>query len=276
MNTIDLTVEKALKIASVIFVTLFFAYTLCVAQPSDDSIFNPADTVAISQSDSASYAEEDTSGEVVYAAAPDSAAVKARPFNNEDLQQLKDDPTFDYKEPPTVAESLWDRFRMWLADLLSNIFNGAVSTPWGRVIAYVVGFALAVVLIMLILKVNAFKMLYSGEGNARKYQVLDEDIHEMDFDALINDALQQQDYRKGIRLLFLYALKLLSDRHLIHWQAGKTNHDYVGELGKSELRQGLTALSFYFEYAWYGNFNITHDTFTKAQSTFADWKDKLS
>jgi hypothetical protein len=49
----------------------------------------------------------------------------------------------------------------------------------------------------------------------------------------------------------------------------------VGELGKGELRNGLNELSFYFDYAWYGNFAINRDTFGKAQDTFVDWKSKL-
>jgi hypothetical protein len=151
-----------------------------------------------------------------------------------------------------------------------------VGTNWGRVITYIVGIALLVILIMLMLKVNAFKVIYSGTGGGQKYNVFDENIHEMDFEQLINDATQSHDYRKGIRLLFLYALKLLSDKHLIHWQSGKTNHDYVAEITERELKTGLNELSFYFDYAWYGNFSINAETFQKAQSIFATWKNKIN
>lgn len=182
----------------------------------------------------------------------------------------------NYKRPPTAAESLWDRFWMWIAQLISKMFRTAVDTNWGRLIVYAIGLILLVVLVMLILKVNAFKVLYSGEGNTKKYQVLDENIHEMDFEKLVQEALDQQDYRRGIRLLFLYALKLLSDKQLIQWESGKTNHDYVVELEKKELKTGLNELSFYFDYAWYGNFLINRDTFNKVQTTFTDWKRKIS
>lgn len=212
----------------------------------------------------------------IYRAPADSSHVVARSFNDTIINKFRLDPDMNYKLPPTVAESLWDRFLLWLGQMLDKFFDGAVHTNWGRVITYIVGIALLVVLIMLMLKVNAFKVIYSGAGGGQKYNVFDENIHEMDFEQLINDARESQDYRKGIRLLFLYALKLLSDKHLIRWQSGKTNHDYVAEITERELKTGLNELSFYFDYAWYGNFSINAETFQKAQSIFVTWKNKIN
>jgi hypothetical protein len=211
----------------------------------------------------------------IYWAPADSSSVSTRSFDSTSLDRFKADPDMNYKLPPTVAESLWDRFLRWLAQLIDKFFDGAVHTNWGRVITYIVGLALLVVLIMLMLKVNAFKVIYSADGGAKKYNVFDENIHEMDFEKLINEAKQSEDYRKGVRLLFLYALKLLSDKHLISWQSGKTNHDYVGEINEKELKTGLNELSFYFDYAWYGNFSIDQETFSKAQTIFSNWKNRI-
>jgi hypothetical protein len=202
-------------------------------------------------------------------------AVEKKSFSEADVRRMKEDPEMDYKQLPTVAESLWDRFWAWVAQILDSFFRAATTTNWGRLIVYAVGLALLVIIIMLMLKVNAFKVLYSAGGGAQKYQLFDENIHEMDFEKLIRESIEQQDYRRGVRLLFLYALKLLSDKQLIHFEAGKTNHDYVTELEKGELKTGLNELSFYFDYAWYGNFSINHDTFNKVQQTFADWKTKI-
>ena len=120
---------------------------------------------------------------------------------------------------------------------------------------YIVGIVLLTVLIMMLLKVNAFKVFYSGQGaNTFTYSALDENIHEMDFEKLIQEATGKNDYRLGVRLVFLYALKMLSDKNLIHWDQGKTNHDYLDELSATEIKTGFNELNSYFEYAWYGNF----------------------
>jgi hypothetical protein len=202
--------------------------------------------------------------------------VTQRPANNATLERLKADPDLQYKEPPTIAESLWDRFLIWLSILFSSLFQTAVTTDWGKLLLYIAGIAIVILLIMMLLKVNAFKILYSGSGaNAFRSNVLDENIHEMDFDKLIEEAIGRKDYRAGVRLVFLYALKMLSDKDLIHWDQGKTNHDYLAELKTADLKPGFNDLNYYFEYAWYGNFNITPETFNHVQDIFKTWRNNI-
>ena len=159
---------------------------------------------------------------------------------------------------------------------MGSIFQSAVTTDWGRVFTYVIGIILLVVLIMAILRVNAFKIFSAGDGAATfRYDALNDNIHEMDFDKLIDDALSKNDYRLGVRLVFLYALKMLSDKDHIHWDQGKTNHDYLEELKMAELKPGFSDLNYYFEYAWYGNFNINAETFNHVHDIFKNWKSNI-
>jgi hypothetical protein len=130
---------------------------------------------------------------------------------------------------------------------------------------------------MMLLKVNAFKVFYSGADQGKQgYKVFDENIHEMDFDTLIKEAVDKNDFRIATRLIFLHSLKLLSDKHLIDFNPGKTNHDYVEEVKSQELKTGLNELSFYFDYAWYGNFSITQTQFQSIQNTFKNWREKIN
>ena len=199
-------------------------------------------------------------------ALPDTSNLVIRNFDPETMQDLKDDPALQYKESPTIAESLWDRFLLWLNQLIQAIFENAVTTDWGRVLMYILGIVTLVVLIMMLLKVNAFKVFYSGQGaNTFSYTALDENIHEMDFEKLIQEATGKSDYRLGVRLVFLFALKMLSDKNLIHWNQGKTNHDYINELNLTDIKAGFNELNFYFEYAWYGNFSINQETFSRVR-----------
>ncbi len=217
---------------------------------------------------------EDDDTELI--APADTLRIECREFSGAELKKLRADPDLKFKEPPTIVESLWDRFLRWLTILIQKILNGAVTTNWGRVVAYVIGLTVVVVIVMMILKVNAFKVFYSGEGSNAPFSVLDENIHEMDFEKLIHEALQRQDYRNGVRLIFLYALKMLSDKNLVHWEQGKTNHDYLNELQAHELKNGFHELNYYFEYAWYGNFSISKEMFSTVQSIFSAWKNNLN
>ena len=217
--------------------------------------------------------EGDQEDEADSQALPDTTEITSRNADPETLQKLKSDPDLQYKEPPTIAESLWDRFRLWILQMIASIFESAVTMNWGKLIAYIIGIVLMVVLIMMLLKVNAFKVFYSGEGSGPfRYNALDENIHEMDFEKLIDQAVAKKDYRGGVRLLFLYALKMLSDRNHIHWDQGKTNQDYIDELKLAELKPGFSDLNYYFEYAWYGNFKVNAETFEHVRDIFKTWK----
>jgi hypothetical protein len=221
-------------------------------------------------SDQTSVGEELTQG------AADSSFVEARLFPEESVRQLREDESLDYREPPTVAESLWDRFLRYIGELISDMINSATETSWGQLFSYFLGVVLLVVIILLILRVDAFKVLYSANNApTTKYNVFEENIHEMDFDREIEAAVNLKDYRRGVRLLFLYALKLLSDRNYIAWEQGKTNHDYVAEVREETLRKWLHQLSFYFDYAWYGNFVISKQMFEKVNNIFSDWRDRI-
>jgi hypothetical protein len=246
---------------------LFVCFFISIASfcQSTDSVDQSEETVIQEDDD-----EEDSH------ALPDTTAITSRTADPETLQKLKSDPELQYKQPPTIAESLWDRFLLWIRQMIGSIFESAVTMNWGKLLAYIVGIVLMVVLIMMLLRVNAFKMFYSGVGSsAFRYNGLDENIHEMDFEKLIEEAVAKKDYRGGVRLLFLYALKILSDKNHIHWDQGKTNHDYIDELKLGELKGGFSDLNYYFEYAWYGNFKVTAETFDHVRDIFKTWKTNI-
>lgn len=206
----------------------------------------------------------------------DTLLVAHRNFSEARVDSLKSDPELNYSQPPTVAESLWDRFLRWLNWIFSTLFEKATTTNLGQFLMYTGLLIAIIILIMMILKVNAFRVFYSGADTGKlAYQVFHENIHEMDFDNLLQEATDKKEYRLATRLVFLYALKLLSDHHLIDFTPGKTNHDYVAELQPGELKTGLNELSFYFDYAWYGNFAITEGQYQKIKNTFSFWREKI-
>ncbi|HEY3403038.1 MAG TPA: DUF4129 domain-containing protein [Ohtaekwangia sp.] len=259
---------------------LFFLGIVTTLTAQDDSVTVENDSSFIEEAleeygySTDFYEEKDAVG------LPDTAVIVKRTFSQEQIEALKNDPGLQYHETPTVAESLWMRILRWIEEfflyLLSQILTTEGSVNWVKLIFYILGIAAIVLITMMLLKVNAFKVFYSGQGaNPVKHNVIEENIHEMDFEKLIQQARDQNDYRRAVRLVFLFSLKMLSDKHLIHWEQGKTNHDYVAELKETELKTGLNELSFYFDYAWYGNFTISAETFGKVETVFSAWRMKV-
>ncbi len=208
-------------------------------------------------------------------AADDTTAVVNRLVPAEKIESLKADPDLRYEKPVTVGESVWRGFWAWLGDQIDGILSDSFTTNIGRTFWYIVGVIAVVIIVLFILKVNAIDVFYFRRGKL-EFHALEENIHEMDFEKLLREALERNDYRRAIRLLFLHALKLLADRHMIDWKPGKTNHDYARELKSQELSPGFNRLSYYFDYVWYGNFKATDAMFSRAQETFSNWRTKLN
>lgn len=210
-----------------------------------------------------------------YIAPNDSTEITVRHFDQSTLDELKRDAALNYAQPPTVAESLWDRFLSWLGQLVESFFEGATRTSLGNVLLYIVFIAVVVFIVMMLLRVDGLRVFYAGADSGGKAQMFEEDINTMNFEELIAQARASGNYRLGVRLLFLYALKQLADKHLIEWNAGKTNHDYVDELEPAELKTGLNELSFYFDYAWYGGFPVDGNIFSRVENIFNGLKSKV-
>ena len=255
-------------------IKFFYAFILCVASVSIcySQSDNDSTTTAINFS-----LTENAEIDLDFIGKIDTTFLARKSFNEAEVQKLKGNKELNYKEVPTVAESLWDRLLTWLNNIVMSLFAKATMTDLGRIFMYALGVIALIIIIMALLKVNAFR-IFSGNADQGKfgYNVLHENIHEMDFDKLIREAVDKHDFRVATRLVFLNALKLLSEKHLIQWQVGKTNHDYVEEIATSELKTGLNELSFYFDYAWYGNFNINHEQYQKVDTLFQVWRTKIN
>jgi len=206
----------------------------------------------------------------------DTAQVTPTEFSTTDLQKLRADDELRYKEPPSVAASWWSRFKSWLGTLIRQLLSGVVSTDATRIIMFLLAGAVLVAVILMWLRVNAFRIFFSGSDQGlTTHAVFHDNIHEMDFEKLIREAIDANDFRNATRLVFLHALKLLSDRQMINWVPGKTNHDYLQEISKPAVKGGFGELSYYFDYAWYGHFSISPEVFNRVQTAFREWRKQI-
>ncbi len=144
-----------------------------------------------------------------------------------------------------------------------------------QVILYVVlGAALALLIYFLFIS-------SSSHVNGKKYTSIDlEDIEpskitKTELEKLLEEALENHDYRKAVRIYYLFILKDLFEKKWIQWEKEKTNMHYLLEMqGKNEFDQFQKIVT-YFEFIWYGKRDITKDQFNQIQPNFTSLLKKL-
>lgn len=194
--------------------------------------------------------------------------IEQRTFDKDKLHQYQQDKRFSYDRPKPPS-GLWEQFKSWLFQKLAKNWPEA---SFGKVWDYLLYIAIFIALILVIfslLKVDFTTLFFKPpKRNALPYDILTENIHDIDFDKLLQQAIDNKLYRKAIRLYYLQSLKLLSDKLFIDWQINKTNQDYYKDLKNSELQEPFKQISRLFEYVWYGNFTITPIQFTQMGDKF--------
>jgi hypothetical protein len=212
----------------------------------------------------------------------DSTAMKVRQFDEDKLRSFRQDEDFLY-DRVQVPESLsaWDRFVMWLwHKIFRFIFTErtAVFWKWGIYLLC----ALVIAYVILKLTRTNLKGLFSRnpQQSPLAYESADENIHELDFNHLIEEAIRRQHYSRAVRLYYLQSLKQLTDRRLIDWKINKTNHDYLYELSRSQpgspMVSAFSRLTSLFEYICYGNFAVDASYFEEVRGSFQQFNQDIT
>ena len=214
------------------------------------------------------------SGMVAHGQAPDSVPaapvpVQVRLPDQDKLEAMRASEDFQYYEEVGPANTFWERLayrlKSWLQEVL---YQGEASGFW-ELLLYILIVAAIVYIVIKMQKVDVSGLVGKKTTNTDvPFEVLEENIHELDLKALIEEAEMQRDFRKAIRLHYLRSLKTLTDRGLIQWNPGKTNRSYISEIDHAEIRQEFEQLTSMFEYVWYGGAALGDEVFSSACAAF--------
>lgn len=185
-----------------------------------------------------------------------------------------DDYEFDKKGKPPVSS--WDRFWDWFGRQFDDLFSTKTGTTFVYLFKWVLIVAGLGLIIFLLLKTD-IRFLFYGKSKSNKidFSEIAEDIHQIDFDKQINEAISKKDFRKAVRLYFLKILKLLSDKNLIDWKPDKTNYDFYLELKEQKFQNDFRSVSILYDYVWYGDFSLNETEFKTAAQQFRQFNEHL-
>ncbi len=205
----------------------------------------------------------------------DSSSVDTRNFSAEKINAYNNNSDFQYnryKEPP---RSVWDRFWSWFWNKIGELFSNADGANIFNIILVVLAVLATAFFIYKLTGMNRAGLFKRKGGDALAYSVTDEDIHSINFEAAINQAIENHDYRLAVRLLYLQSLKKLTDKNLINWQLNKTNIAYVQELAGRPYQFSFSNLTLQFESNWYGDMPIDAGAFEAVREQFNQFNQLL-
>ena len=207
----------------------------------------------------------------LYAQPDDRAPVTVRYPDKTHLRDLQTSHDYQYGNDAPPPENPIARFFSWLWSKLGEFFG---SEAYQNVWQYVVLAAIAGLVVYLLMKANVLDFLFpkKAQSSGLDYENVAENIHEIDFDAAIDEAVTKHNYRLGVRLLYLQTLKRLTDAQRIAYKPDKTNRQYVYELANTPLQAHFEKLTRQFELVWYGDFPVNYAQFTAIQTEFEQFK----
>lgn len=148
------------------------------------------------------------------------------------------DPNKKYKEPFYLQD--WFRTVLWMVII-------------GAFIAVLVWFLIASDIKLFRKKA---KQLQSQEDVA-----ISDDIFSIDYEQELEKAIANQNYRLGVRLMYLHVLRMFSEKNIIQYKIERTNSDYLLQLFNTSYYKDFFRLTRNFEYVWYGKFDISQAAF---------------
>jgi preprotein translocase subunit SecG len=196
-------------------------------------------------------------------------------YFSKNLKKKYTDKEFVY-EFKTPEKNAWDRFMQWLSNFLKDLFNlsdGKSATKWAEILLRVIAVSIVVFVIYIIVKaiINKEGQWIFGKNSNKKifdYSEMEKNLHLVDFEKLIEKTLASGENRLSIRYYYLWMLKKMSDKKIIHWDLEKTNSDYLYEIKDANIKDNFAYLSYLYNNIWYGEFELDDSTFAKAKTAF--------
>jgi hypothetical protein len=199
----------------------------------------------------------------------DSSALRPRTPAASEVEKYRSDDAFDYREKPRPrrVESFIERIIAWIIELFGRAASNSVT---GRYLPLALFLGILGYILWMLMGRGRTPLFASSDRNLLDPSLVEENIHEMDFDRLIQAALDQKRYNVAVRLSYLRLLKQMSAAGLIAWRIDKTNRDYLDELARTELRGPFAQVTRLYEFVWYGDFAVDAPAFERIRSAFAD------
>lgn len=198
-------------------------------------------------------------------------------FDKEKLKELASDNSFDYNRKFIPRNySIRELIANWIQDKILR-FLGLLgkNSNTTKYVFYALSILGICYFIAKLLQIDNTYLFYKQGAKRKNPDIFEENIHEIDMEKALEEAIKAKEYKKAVRIFYLSLLKTLDGQEIINWELHKTNHDYEKEIKDVAIKADFVSLTRYFEYIIYGNFHLDEAGFLNAQSIYNQVYKKL-
>jgi len=187
------------------------------------------------------------------------------------------------KVPDNVIKDLQQQDAFWYANKefkkkdeprsRRNTLDWLGRSSWFQTLAWIIvigGFIAVLLWFLASSNVRLFQKRSRTLEEAQQDEVSG-NIFDINYQKEIEKAIQENNYRIAIRLMFLRALKNLAQKNVIHYKQEQTNFDYLMQLHTTTYYKDFFRLTRHYEYAWYGQFAVSNSSFAIIKKEFENF-----
>ena len=196
----------------------------------------------------------------------DSSAVVVRQPDQKLLDSYRSQNEFSYAPAPletNFIKQLWT----YLVDKIDEWTSFSKAIP---LILKILIYGLLIFFVLIaITQTKLYELVYSDkEIESPKYSFSKSDEEIVDYDEVIRQFMDRQQFRNAIRAFYLKVINGLLTHGYIQFSKEKTNFDYLHDLTNDDLKSQFSAVTSIYNHVWYGDVEINEEQFLKLSPNF--------
>jgi hypothetical protein len=204
----------------------------------------------------------------------DTSFIEVRQPSAEKIKDFKNDRDFWY-DREDVPHTIWDKIWLWFMQQINNIFfTKAFGVFIDSLLYAIIGISIIFIVYNLV-KSKKHGVLYKQRNDNYYQEYLEEDIKAIDFNVLIKNAVEQNDFKTAIRFYYIKILKKLSAKKIIDLKIHKTNRHYLKEIKTENIKNSFDEITYLFEWICYGEIGIDANGYREVENKFSDFEINL-
>jgi hypothetical protein len=194
-------------------------------------------------------------------------------WTDEDWQKAIDG--VEYVQQPKKEEKQKEKNDFEIPEATSRWNGDWLTSPTTKVIVIIFTIALLIFTLVKLLGNAGNANVKVLNNNISIQELTEENFIETDLEKLLRLALEANDYRSAVRILYLSTIQQLNAQGLILWKKDKTNKDFLREMRAHGEYKTFRDITLAYEIVWYGDRQIEQPQFSSLKQIVDSFSQKI-